>query len=126
MLSLALSALGGWPLSVLRWCWSGLLDLVRTPVGAALVAALVVWPVADHRGAARVEVRHAAASERARLAAEARTEADREAAIGWSRTLVSRAAERAAVLQEIVDVPMPAPRPGGDCSLDPRRLRRIR
>lgn len=126
MLSLALSALGGWPLALARGALSALLEIVQTRVGAALVAALVVWPIADHRGAARVEARHAVATERARLAAEARTEADREAAVGWSRTLVARAEARAVILEEIAHAPLPRPRPGDDCTLDPRRLRSIR
>lgn len=126
MLSLALSALGAWPLALLRGAWSALLEAVRTPVGAAVVAALIAWPIADHRGAARVEARHTAATERARIAAEARTEVDREAAIGWSRTLAARAEARAVILEEITHAPLPSPRPGGNCTLDPRRLRLVR
>jgi len=123
LLSLALSALGGWPLALIRGLWSALLDAARTPLGAAAIAGCVAWMIGHHAGWSESEAVHARAAAEARLAAEIRTKADRETARADGERLAASAAEREVRLQEIVHDPLPRPRPGGDCTLDTRRLR---
>lgn len=122
----ALAFLGGWPLALLRAAWSALLEAVKTPLGAAVVTGLVLWPIAHHAGYAESEARHAAIAERARIEAAARTESDREIAREQDRGLAYMAAVNARLFEEIRHAPLPQPRPDGRCIVDAGDIVRIR
>lgn len=126
IISLALGFLGGWPVRLAKGVLGFLLETIRTPVGAALVFGAVGLAVGDWRGGDRVEARHVAAAEQARIIAEARTEADREIARETDRGLAASRRTVAALLEEIRHVPIPAPRPGDACALDASGVLRIR
>ena len=125
LVSLAVSALGGWPLALAKGAWSALVEMVKTPIGAAVVAGLVCLWIGDHRGADRVETRHAAAAEHARIIAAARSEADAEIARETGRGLALSRRSIDLALEEIRNAPLPAPRPGDACVIDASRVLRI-
>lgn len=126
LVSLILSVLGGWPLALVRGAWSFLAEMVKTPIGAALVAGLVCVMVGDWRGATRVEARFAVIAERAQIEAKARTDADREIAMERDRGLALSAFARASILEEIDHAPLSQPLGGDPCRFDASRVLRIR
>lgn len=108
---------------IARTALSMLLEVIKTPIGAAVVTGLVVWPLAGWHGGSKVEARYERASAIAKARAEGLTAGERRDARADEAQLVASIAARAAVYEEISHAPLPTPRPDDRGCVDGRRLR---
>ncbi|TBW32607.1 hypothetical protein EYW49_21965 [Siculibacillus lacustris] len=96
---------------------------LKTPLGAAIITAIVVYPVADWHGG-HVERQRQAAAVAVEVVRRAAFDAsDRRDAKADSSVLAAKAAARAAIFEEISHAPIPIPRPGDRGVYDGSRLR---